>query len=199
MCFSPLFSFYTILVQLLFISRSCCSAVLCYFTGELLFFLPVTSPRSLSRCRLSCVAVSAVSFTPISAKVSKGVAEVVAILALLYTSCRLNYGMGKYGKEQPSSPSGAGGRVFGKSGKKRKGEARKDRTVKIARKKDTAFEGNKKSKRRALRSVVVPAELKDGKKRTSKKLLVACMLTDFKIKEAEEAEEREAIADAAMN
>jgi hypothetical protein len=110
--------------------------------------------------------------------------------------------MGKYGKQQSSSPSGGNGVVFGKPGKKRTGEARKNRVVKIARKKDTAFEGNKKSKRRALRSVIVPAELKGEGKRgkgTTKKLLVACMLTDFKIKEAEEAQEREAIADAAMN
>ncbi len=39
----------------------------------------------------------------------------------------------------------------------------------------------KKAKRRSLRGVVVPADLKDGKKRGHKKLLIAAMLVDHAI------------------
>lgn len=75
---------------------------------------------------------------------------------------------------------------MGKRGAKRKGLIKAQSIVTTKKKVDCGYA--KKAKRRALRGVVVPADLKPAGKRgaRSKKLLIAAMLADHQI--AQEAQ-----------
>ena len=82
--------------------------------------------------------------------------------------------------------------MMGKNGAKRKHQLKVLNGVQPKRqaKKDHGYA--KHSKRRALRTVVVPSELVSKGKRTNKKLLLATVLVDHQIKQAEEAKKQEA-------
>ena len=90
---------------------------------------------------------------------------------------------GKYGKDKANH---SGGIIFGKRGAKRNNAVRKlVGKGKEKKKQDRGkFGGAKKEKRRALRAVAVPAELKTGRRRASKKLLIASMLVQHQLEAA---------------
>jgi hypothetical protein len=100
---------------------------------------------------------------------------------------------GKFGKDKSNHDAGL---FLGKRGARRMHAVKvaMDTKATIVRKKDRGYA--KKAKRRALRTIAVPAELENGRKRTNKKVLVASMLMQEQMKregleEEEEGEDEE--------
>lgn len=80
---------------------------------------------------------------------------------------------GKYGKDKGNHDAGL---TLGKFGGRRKHAVKvaTNHKVTIVRKKDTGYA--KKAKRRVLRTVAIPDELKTGRRRVRGKVLVASMM-----------------------
>ncbi len=74
-----------------------------------------------------------------------------------------------------------GGLVFGKRGGKRMKAAKAAIGAPITTKHKVDRGFAKKAKRRALRTVEIPEELKDGGKRKNKKLLIAVAMADHQL------------------
>jgi hypothetical protein len=79
------------------------------------------------------------------------------------------------------------GLMMGKAGKRRKNLMKQLHGVqpRVQKRKDHGFA--KKDKRRALRTLVIPSELMSSGKRKNKKLVVAALIVDHQLKQADEA------------
>lgn len=119
-------------------------------------------------------------------------------LTLQHSNSESEQSMTKYGRHREQKGE-SGGLVFGKRGAKRKSAARAlmkvDTSSSISKQTDHGYA--KKAKRRALRAVAVPEELKAQGKRTNKKLLVATMLIDQHLKSVQGESERSGGMDTA--
>lgn len=94
-------------------------------------------------------------------------------------------GHGKYGRTK----DGAKGLILGKRGAKRRNATKVTRQAQHATQVKKGDHGyGKKAKRRALRTVAVPLELKGSGKRTPKNLLVSAMLVGDAVKKQLKAE-----------